>query len=55
MKKLSTMILVVAVAIATACFGGKRGGRGTNVGPGSDDWPPGQGGQSPALTGNEKL
>ena len=52
MKKLSTMILVVAIAIATACFGGKRSGRGTNVGTGSGDWPPGQGGQSPALTGS---
>jgi len=53
MKRLSTLIFVVAVAIATACFGGKRGGRGTNVGPGSDLNPPNEGGPSPAFTGKQ--
>ena len=48
MKALSSWILVVTLAVAAGCFGGKRGGtRGTNVGAGSDhDGPWSQGGGS---------
>lgn len=36
MKALSSWILVVALVLAAGCFGGKRGPRGTNVGPNTD-------------------
>jgi hypothetical protein len=55
MKSLSTWALIVTLALASGCFGGKRGrGTGTNVGTGTGsddhDGPWNGGGTSPAST-----
>lgn len=43
------MILVVAIALAASCVGGRKGTRGgTNVGSGSDEGGPWTQGQTPA-------
>ena len=47
------LLLLLAVTVASGCFGSKRGPRGTNVGAGSNvDGPWSQGGQTQAAVEN---